>query len=232
MARPKTPRTPEQIAEAKRKRSEYRANYFRDLPTKNPEAYAKHLARVKARTDRLRADPETKQALADQRAEERRKRRAKDPDAYDAKQRDTTQRCRDKHRQNGTGDPNGVKWAANNRGKVNGRRRTRYATDPKYRIACCLRARLSTAFRRRNSRKITTTLDLTGCTLDDLVAHLSSRFTAGMTLENYGEWEIDHITPICSFDLEDVAQVQRCFHYTNLQPLWSADNAAKRAQLA
>ena len=44
---------------------------------------------------------------------------------------------------------------------------------------------------------------------------------------NYGEWEIDHIRPICSFDLTDMEQMKQCFHYTNMQPLWRVDNQSK-----
>jgi hypothetical protein len=39
-----------------------------------------------------------------------------------------------------------------------------------------------------------------------------------MTFENYGEWEIDHMTPISKFNLKD---------YKNLQPLWMIDNRKK-----
>lgn len=121
-----------------------------------------------------------------------------------------------------------LRYARNNRDKINARRRERYATDPQYRILACLRARLTTAFRRGRATKRWNTMQLTGCTLEHLIEHLSAKFTEGMTLDNYGEWEIDHIKPCVSFDLEDAEQVRACFHYTNLQPLWSLDNAAKR----
>jgi hypothetical protein len=42
----------------------------------------------------------------------------------------------------------------------------------------------------------------------------------------YG-WHIDHIRPVSSFDLSDPAQVQECFHFSNLQPLWAIDNIKK-----
>ena len=41
------------------------------------------------------------------------------------------------------------------------------------------------------------------------------------------KWHIDHIIPVARFDLTDAEQQRRCFHYSNLQPLWAADNLAK-----
>jgi hypothetical protein len=68
---------------------------------------------------------------------------------------------------------------------------------------------------------------LLGCNKTQLFEHMVSLFTEGMTGDNYGEWEIDHIRPICSFDLTDMEQMRQCFHYTNMQPLWREENRAK-----
>jgi hypothetical protein len=38
---------------------------------------------------------------------------------------------------------------------------------------------------------------------------------------------VDHIKACTEFDLTDPAQQAICFHYTNLQPLWSVDNIRK-----
>jgi hypothetical protein len=69
---------------------------------------------------------------------------------------------------------------------------------------------------------------LLGCTIPELRAHLQSQFKQGMSWENAGEWEIDHIRPCASFDLSIPEQQQQCFHFSNLQPLWKADNREKR----
>ncbi len=57
--------------------------------------------------------------------------------------------------------------------------------------------------------------------------YLEGKFTEGMTWENHGTWHIDHRRPICSFNLLDEEEQKKCFHYTNLQPLWATDNLSK-----
>jgi hypothetical protein len=76
-------------------------------------------------------------------------------------------------------------------------------------------------------------LELTGVTLPELRRHLAEQFKPGMTWENYGidGWHIDHKRPCASFNLADPEQQKVCFHYTNLQPLWAAENMAKGAHL-
>lgn len=70
-----------------------------------------------------------------------------------------------------------------------------------------------------------------GCTKEELKMHIELQFKDGMTWENYGQWHIDHIRPCASFDLLDPEQARQCFHYTNLQPLWAAENIAKRDKI-
>jgi hypothetical protein len=77
------------------------------------------------------------------------------------------------------------------------------------------------------------TLELLGCSVDFLKQHLESLFTEDMNWNNYGRkyntrcWEIDHIEPCVSFNLANPEDQKKCFHYTNLQPLWASDNRSK-----
>ncbi len=63
------------------------------------------------------------------------------------------------------------------------------------------------------------------CSQEDLKQHIEARFTDGMTWDRYGQWEVDHITPLSAArSLEHL--IELC-HYSNLQPLWKRDNLAK-----
>ena len=103
--------------------------------------------------------------------------------------------------------------------------RERRQNDPIYRMIDNYRKRTWEAY--RNNRKSKSTLELLGCTGIELANHLEKQFQEGMTHDNYGEWHIDHIRPCASFDLSDPKEAEKCFHYTNLQPLWAADNLSK-----
>jgi hypothetical protein len=83
----------------------------------------------------------------------------------------------------------------------------------------------------RGGFKTATTLELIGCTVEELKTHLKSKFELWMNFENYGLWVIDHILPCASFDLTDPEQQKKCFHYTNLQPLEAKENIRKGAKI-
>lgn len=110
-------------------------------------------------------------------------------------------------------------------------RKRRWATDPQFRVSCVLRNRLKDAL--GGTQKASTTLELVGIDWSGLVAHIEKQFLPGMSWDNYGyeTWHVDHIRPCASFDLTDPEQQRQCFHYTNLQPLWAADNLSKSARL-
>lgn len=106
----------------------------------------------------------------------------------------------------------------------------RYRDSIEFRIRENLRSRLKSAFKFQNTKKILNTLDLTGCSPEELRSWLifQSNWTApGANLDNYGEWQIDHIIPCAAFDLRCPLQQILCFHWTNLQPLWVEDHKKK-----
>lgn len=111
--------------------------------------------------------------------------------------------------------------------------RRRYRTDPAFNLLCRLRSRIRCALQNQSLRKGTRTAKLLGCTGSDLVAHLAAQFTPGMTVEMLldGRIHVDHKLPCASFDLSIPEQAARCFHYTNLVPLWAYDNARKSDKL-
>jgi len=109
--------------------------------------------------------------------------------------------------------------------------RERQRHTPEYKIANFSRVRLYKALSSQGIRKNCRTADWLGCSPTELRDYIAAKFEDGMTWENFGEWEVDHIRPCASFDLTDPVQRLSCFHFTNLQPLWRGDNRRKSAKL-
>jgi hypothetical protein len=65
-----------------------------------------------------------------------------------------------------------------------------------------------------------------GCDWEILISHIESKFKPGMSWANYGMfgWHLDHIKPISAFDPKEI---EKSFHYMNLQPLWCHENWSK-----
>jgi hypothetical protein len=112
----------------------------------------------------------------------------------------------------------------------NKRHRERLATDPNYKLSIYLRSRLYSAIR-GNYKAGSAVRDL-GCSIAELKLHLEAQFTEGMSWGNHGEWHIDHVRPLASFDLTDREQFLAAVNWSNLQPLWAKDNLSKGAKVA
>lgn len=105
--------------------------------------------------------------------------------------------------------------------------KNRRDTDPIFKMLKNMRRRMSKAL--KNNSKSASTIELLGCTAEECKEHLEKQFLPGMSWDNYGlyTFHIDHILPCDSFNLEDPEEQKKCFHYTNLQPLWAIDNLMK-----
>ena len=80
----------------------------------------------------------------------------------------------------------------------------------------------------KGKSKSADTITLLGVSnIEFLWAYLEKQFKSGMTRENHGLWHVDHIIPCSSFDLTKPEEQAKCFHYTNLQPLWASENLSK-----
>jgi len=119
------------------------------------------------------------------------------------------------------------KWASENREHLAEYMRTQRNENPQYLIRDRIQSRLNTMLKSRGSKKSDTLENYCGCTIEMLVIHIESQFKQGMTWENKGEWEIDHIKPCALFDLTDDVQAKECFNWSNLQPLWTEENRRK-----
>jgi hypothetical protein len=83
----------------------------------------------------------------------------------------------------------------------------------------------------RNGHKIDSMRAIVGCSFEFLKEWIEARFLPGMCWSNYGEWHFDHIIPCASFDLTNPNEQKKCFHYSNIQPLWAGDNLRKSAKI-
>jgi hypothetical protein len=72
-----------------------------------------------------------------------------------------------------------------------------------------------------------------GCSALELVNHLESTWQEGMSWGNYGAkgWQIDHIVPLCKFDLTKEGDKEKAFHFTNVRALWERENRTRRKAL-
>lgn len=105
----------------------------------------------------------------------------------------------------------------------------RYKTDIQYRLANTLRTHLLILINKQKATKKDSALKLVGCSLTELKTYLESLWQPGMSWNNHTSdgWHIDHIKPVNTFDLTDLEQQRKCFHYTNLRPLWAKENLSR-----
>jgi hypothetical protein len=101
--------------------------------------------------------------------------------------------------------------------------------DINFNLRFILRSRITKCIKNKKN----TTMQLLGADIKTVRKHLESQFKEGMSWDNHSftGWHIDHIIPISSFDLTDLEQQKKCFHYTNLQPLWAKDNFSKGSKI-
>jgi hypothetical protein len=100
----------------------------------------------------------------------------------------------------------------------------RRLVDENFRLAEVIRSKVHKLLRGMT----TSYKELLGMDLDGFRDWLSFQFEPGMTWDNYGrEWQIDHVLPMSRFDLSDPKHRAICYGWTNLQPLWTADNRLK-----
>jgi hypothetical protein len=114
-------------------------------------------------------------------------------------------------------------WRQRNPQKIRGYR-AKQREDPIFRITHGLRARVRDFVK---GVRFGGTSGLVGCSRDQLRDWIQAKFKRGMSWDNYGKWHIDHRTPCAVFDLTRQDEVRRCFHYSNLQPLWAHENCEK-----
>jgi hypothetical protein len=101
-----------------------------------------------------------------------------------------------------------------------------YVNSIEFRNITLFRRRINAALQGTKSKFIH---NLTGLPLHTFKYYLESHFEPGMSWDNRKEWHIDHIVPVSSFDITQLADIKKCYHYTNLRPMWANDNLHKAA---
>ena len=122
--------------------------------------------------------------------------------------------------------PEGKEWLKN---YINKRKKE----NPAFKMACILRGSLRQALKKGGYRKNGRTAKITGCSFQEFVIYIESKFEDWMTWDNHGKghgkWNIDHIIPLASAKSKECAE--KLCHFTNLQPLWALENILKSDKL-
>ena len=75
-------------------------------------------------------------------------------------------------------------------------------------------------------------MELLDCSVEFVKEWLKSQFAPGMSWDNMGKhWHIDHFVPVTSFNLEIKEEQNKCFHWSNMQPLTKEQNLEKGAKI-
>ena len=85
--------------------------------------------------------------------------------------------------------------------------------DPLRNLAGVVRGRVYIAL--KNDKEMSST-EYLGCNIETFQKHIEQQFTEGMSWQNYGEWHIDHKTPL-EYKKPLLEEVAQRLHYTNTQ---------------
>ncbi len=107
--------------------------------------------------------------------------------------------------------------------------RTRKSKDPLYKLINNFRTAIYQVLKENNIQKNGHYFEVLGYSPDELIIHLENQFKEGMTWDNYGEWHVDHIKAIASYDIQEIgdSEFMECWSLENLQPLWGEENIRK-----
>jgi hypothetical protein len=107
--------------------------------------------------------------------------------------------------------------------------RTRKSKYPLYKLISNFRTAIYQVLKESNVEKNGHYFDILQYTPDELIFHLENQFKDGMTWDNYGEWHVDHIKAIASYNIQEIgdSEFMECWSLENLQPLWGEENIRK-----
>lgn len=112
----------------------------------------------------------------------------------------------------------------------------RLKNDPLFKLKNTIASNLHIRLKRGNYVSVykgkDKVVEYIGISILDLKQHIEKQFKLGMTWENYGKvWHIDHRLPSSFFDYNDLTEIKLCWHWGNLQPMFTKDNLSKHATI-
>ena len=135
-----------------------------------------------------------------------------------------------------------IKWELENPERmkaISSEKRRKISEDPVLRMVSSLRTRTAAAFRKIDSIKDTSTMEIVGCSRIELKQWIENQFHPNpdngiqMTWDNFGKistdnntWNVDHNIPL-AYAGTDWKKIMELTHYRNLQPLWAIENVRK-----
>ena len=114
----------------------------------------------------------------------------------------------------------------------------RIDSDLSFKIKLALRSRLKAAIKdglKGKGKKAFSSVKDLGCEISYFIKYIENKFYDNpltgekMSWDNWSRagWHLDHIRPLCSFDLSNPEEGKKASHYTNLQPMWAFQNLKK-----
>lgn len=118
------------------------------------------------------------------------------------------------------------KYYENNKEKVRAKWR-RQGQNINRRVRNSLNSRIRESLLNFGNKKDNVTRSYLGCSFNYLRKWIEFQFDNDMSWDNYGQWHLDHVTPVATFDLSNDANIRDCFHWSNLRPCWATQNIQK-----
>ena len=124
------------------------------------------------------------------------------------------------------------KWQKEYMEKWREERKKKYKTDINLKLRSLVASRFNSLFKnvilKKNVSDKNPMVNHLGCSIADFRSYIENKFYPEMTWDNHWVvWELDHKIGCCNFNLIDVEEQKKCFHYTNLQPLFKTTDIAK-----
>lgn len=116
-------------------------------------------------------------------------------------------------------------WYQKNKLYILDKNKKRLKDDNLYHFIQNIKTNIRNSIIRSGYSKKTRTFKILGVDYDTFKNYIESQFKEGMTWDNYGEWHLDHKTPI-SWGKDEEEVILLCY-YTNYQPLWAFENQSK-----